>query len=1276
MPQNYVELQRHLDRVRWAWRRAKALQGLSAVVIEGAGMFLIFALVDHFYQMPQSARVLVLAAIGIVLGILFALHVGRPLTRKISDDQIALYIEEHQQQADGALLTATTFGREKSGASNAVSRFIVETVMQSAVTRAGSLKLSELLDLSKLRKYGIAALVVMLLLGLSAVKFSNLFGRSVNRLLLPWEVSEDDRKNQRGLSGEPAIQFELSTDAGDRLLRGAAITIKARLSIRPGAGVPVELKYRAGGTDFHSVKLDEIEELNTFAVRLPDINDDLHFYVQAGNDQSEQRSVSVYDRIELKSLQITQSPPAYTQLEATTQNTDSGDITALAGTRIKISAIGSGPLASGVLTFNDGKTVELKPDSAAENVAGEFVLEKDATYTISAVTRDGQSVGPTSSFALKALVDEPPTVTLDAPGSDLEVHRFAEVDFTVKASDDVGLGSVALVYTLSSDDTHPVTLPFKLDGKPGPGERTASLTVALGDLSAGVQAGDSLMYYVSAKDTKGQETVTDLFTIQVRPFEVLVALPKKGGHAPDHESFASLLQFIATAWNIHVQQPHASEAEYNQRCDALAVQIMKVDAAHIFGPANGPATESAKKQIDAAYKSVLAGVDALKHHDAMKAVTLLRQGLMMFKRASVSSDAIAGALGGKQYSSFAGGDPMRQSLGSVEIAPPPIHEDDPPFFNNPVKPDYLRQINMQDAKNVREAAVKLKKQQQQLNKEARKLADQQAGGGAGEDEQEQQANPEKPGAPKPVQPAEVSGHEPKPHNTGDDKPDENGKPEPRNTPPNGAAAQAQPQKPGQPQDGHAQPAVPGAAAQEANAKPAGGDELADRHERLAALQRDQERLAREVAKMTQDLGAKNANGGNDKDLKAATDDLRKTADEMQNAANQIKAGNLQRAAAHGEQAVKDLNLAEERLNAGQFDQLEQAVAAAEDRAMQVDDNQKKIREATQRVLDDARQRNPAANGSKPDLNAQDLQKLRGVARWQAENQKNAENLEEYIGELGHWAENAKQKDTADALRKAGRAMKLDKVGDNMVNIAVDLGMNDLDGAAEAQAKLDKALNKVAGHLQDATGGLAQTGEQKMQRALGDAKRLLDKVQELADANVAPRDNNPGPDQVQAAKPNGDAKGDAGKNDLAKHGEPKNGDDTHVAQKDEKSAAGKENAAKKKPMTADEKREAEADLFHGTVRLARRLEQDKLALNAQPQLGEMARDEKSFAEMFKDGKKTRLDNYLAAVKTVSTTLEGKLEITLKARRLSAGQREQTPAQYREMVNSYYQRLATE
>ena len=108
MAQQYIELQSHLDRVRWAWKRAAALQGLAAVVIEALGMFLLFLLLDYIYVLPQGARVGTLALMGAILAFFFVRHVLRPLLRLISDEQIAMYIEERQTDTDGALLTATT----------------------------------------------------------------------------------------------------------------------------------------------------------------------------------------------------------------------------------------------------------------------------------------------------------------------------------------------------------------------------------------------------------------------------------------------------------------------------------------------------------------------------------------------------------------------------------------------------------------------------------------------------------------------------------------------------------------------------------------------------------------------------------------------------------------------------------------------------------------------------------------------------------------------------------------------------------------------------------------------------------------------------------------------------------------------------------------------------------------------------------------------------------------------------------------------------------------
>src|SRR5262245_21650020 len=111
----YSDFQSQLNRVRSAWKRAAAVQGFAVVTIEAIGMFLLFLLLDYIYVLPQTTRIASMALIGACLAILFGRHVIRPLMRKISDDQIALYIEERQQESQGALLSAAAFGKSADG---------------------------------------------------------------------------------------------------------------------------------------------------------------------------------------------------------------------------------------------------------------------------------------------------------------------------------------------------------------------------------------------------------------------------------------------------------------------------------------------------------------------------------------------------------------------------------------------------------------------------------------------------------------------------------------------------------------------------------------------------------------------------------------------------------------------------------------------------------------------------------------------------------------------------------------------------------------------------------------------------------------------------------------------------------------------------------------------------------------------------------------------------------------------------------------------------------
>jgi hypothetical protein len=122
--------------------------------------------------------------------------------------------------------------------------------------------------------------------------------------------------------------------------------------------------------------------------------------------------------------------------------------------------------------------------------------------------------------------------------------------------------------------------------------------------------------------------------------------------------------------------------------------------------------------------------------------------------------------------------------------------------------------------------------------------------------------------------------------------------------------------------------------------------------------------------------------------------MNRTLNAMQDAAQQMDNGNLMRAAAHQDQAVQNLDKMAQRLRGKEQDGLEQAVEAVQDEGQQVADTQRKIRAGIDKVLADARERNKAGDGKQdgkqnetPALNAADLQKLKGLAHWQLENQK-------------------------------------------------------------------------------------------------------------------------------------------------------------------------------------------------------------------------------------------------------------------------------------------------
>jgi hypothetical protein len=100
------DLQSVIRAARRRWRLRVALHGAALAVAIALALLLVGALtVERLRYDPAAiiaARVLVALAVVVAIAWLLA----RPLMRRLPDDQVALYLEEHEPSLEMALLSA------------------------------------------------------------------------------------------------------------------------------------------------------------------------------------------------------------------------------------------------------------------------------------------------------------------------------------------------------------------------------------------------------------------------------------------------------------------------------------------------------------------------------------------------------------------------------------------------------------------------------------------------------------------------------------------------------------------------------------------------------------------------------------------------------------------------------------------------------------------------------------------------------------------------------------------------------------------------------------------------------------------------------------------------------------------------------------------------------------------------------------------------------------------------------------------------------------------
>ncbi len=210
---------------------------------ESIGILPALLFLDWLYQPLPSVRIgmWVVALGGIVY--LLARHVLKPLGRKISDEQIALYIEEHRTELDGVLITAAEFGKKREQSSdNQVA--LIDAVVHEAAARSARTRVGSVIDFSRLKKYGVGAVAGIGLYLVLSVLFPNTVGSHIGRILEPWLVTEQDKAKHAAVAAaeEPMRSRFPSKTRACRAARRS--TLRQRFRNPKPAEEAVELYFR------------------------------------------------------------------------------------------------------------------------------------------------------------------------------------------------------------------------------------------------------------------------------------------------------------------------------------------------------------------------------------------------------------------------------------------------------------------------------------------------------------------------------------------------------------------------------------------------------------------------------------------------------------------------------------------------------------------------------------------------------------------------------------------------------------------------------------------------------------------------------------------------------------------------------------------------------------------------------------------------------------------------------------------------------------------------
>ena len=555
------ELLRVIRHVRNRWRLRVAVRGISVLVAAALGTFLASSYGLEFFRFSPDAivafRVITYLAL---LGFGWWLFV-RPISRRVSDEQVALYLEEHEPSLQASVLSAVEESKKGDRAAQIDhSPQIVGRLIESAVAKVRDVDMGRTVEQQRLRRssglMGAAAVAAALLF----VFGPDYLRHGISALLTPLR------------NVQAASPYAIEVFPGDATVaRGADQTVTARLVGFNANDVNLLLRS-SSSTPFERLPLVPIDDSDAFEVLLFDLHANTDYFVEAAGVQSQRFTLEVIELPYVERLELKYHFPAYTGLEPRVIE-DGGDIAVLKGTEVRLRVVSTMGTTGGELVMDEDEENRTPLVTQSDDtLTASFVVEDDGFYRIELQAPDGELVTASPQYTVDVLTDQPPAVMFIDPGRDTTASAIEEVFVEARADDDFGLLSLELKYSVNGGPEQTVGL---FDGRDSAlREVSAGHTFFLEEL--GLEPGDFVSYYARATDRnlsqQDKDVKSDLYFVQIRAFskdfraaQSQGGIGGAGGAGADPRALSEAQrEIVAGTFNVVRDRENYTDEEYQE----------------------------------------------------------------------------------------------------------------------------------------------------------------------------------------------------------------------------------------------------------------------------------------------------------------------------------------------------------------------------------------------------------------------------------------------------------------------------------------------------------------------------------------------------------------------------------------------------------------------------------------------------------------------------------------------------------------------------------------